>query len=102
MTQTHQTVRRFVGWRIAVLATITAAMTGPGQTIGVSVFIDPNVFDWVPRLHLGSVHLPFGIREIIMFQARNRSAYPPPLRLEERDSGRTRVDCSIRRGPAAA
>lgn len=32
-----------------------------------SVFIDPNVFDWVPRLHIGSVHLPFGIRELIMF-----------------------------------
>ncbi len=31
-----------------------------------SVFIDPNVFDWVPRLHFGDVHLPFGIREIIM------------------------------------
>ncbi len=31
-----------------------------------SVFIDPNVFEWVPRLHFGSVHLPFGIREVIM------------------------------------
>ncbi|MGI9649117.1 MAG: MFS transporter [Acidimicrobiia bacterium] len=35
--------RRFVGWRIVVLATITAAMTGPGQTIGVSVFVDPII-----------------------------------------------------------
>lgn len=35
--------------------------------IVLSVFIDPNVFDWVPRLHIGSIHLPFGIREIIMF-----------------------------------
>ena len=33
----------------------------------ISVFIDPNVFDWVPKLHIGSMHLPFGIREIIMF-----------------------------------
>ncbi|MBT8398836.1 MAG: sodium:proton antiporter [Rhodothermia bacterium] len=32
-----------------------------------SVFIDPNVFSWVPALHIGDVHLPFGIREIIMF-----------------------------------
>lgn len=36
---------RFVGWRIAVLATITGAMTGPGQTIGVSVFVDPMIAD---------------------------------------------------------
>ncbi len=43
MTQTTETVRRFVGWRIVVLATITAAMTGPGQTIGVSVFVDPMI-----------------------------------------------------------
>jgi len=43
MTQTSQPVRRFVGWRIVVLATITAAMTGPGQTIGVSVFVDPII-----------------------------------------------------------
>ena len=33
----------------------------------LSVFIDPQVFGWVPRLHIGSAHLPFGIREIIMF-----------------------------------
>ncbi len=36
---------RFVGWRIVVLATITAAMTAPGQTIGVSVFVDPLITD---------------------------------------------------------
>lgn len=36
-------VRRFLGWRIAGLATITGAMTGPGQTIGVSVTIDPLI-----------------------------------------------------------
>jgi MFS family permease len=35
--------REFVGWRIAVLATITAVMTGPGQTVGVSVFVDPMI-----------------------------------------------------------
>ena len=35
--------RRFLGWRIAALATITGAMTGPGQTIGVSVSIDPLI-----------------------------------------------------------
>lgn len=32
----------------------------------VAVFIDPNVFSWVPRLEFGSVHMPFGIREVIM------------------------------------
>lgn len=33
----------FLGWRIVALATITAALTGPGQTIGVSVFVDPMI-----------------------------------------------------------
>ena len=28
------------GWRILALATIAMGLTGPGQTIGVSVFID--------------------------------------------------------------
>ena len=41
--QTGQRPRHFIGWRIAVLATITGAMTGPGQTIGVSVFVDPMI-----------------------------------------------------------
>jgi len=31
-----------------------------------SVFLDPNVFGWVPDLH-EALHLPFGIREVIMF-----------------------------------
>ena len=31
-----------------------------------SVFIDPNIFDWVPNLY-ELYHIPFGIREIIMF-----------------------------------
>lgn len=31
------------------------------------VFVDPNVFDWVPSLHIGDFHVPFGIREILMF-----------------------------------
>ncbi len=35
--------KRFLGWRIAGLAIITGAMTGPGQTIGVSVSIDPLI-----------------------------------------------------------
>lgn len=32
---------QFLGWRIAALATVTGALTAPGQTIGVSVFVDP-------------------------------------------------------------
>ncbi len=35
----------FHGWRILVLATLTGALTGPGQTIGVSVFIDHIIED---------------------------------------------------------
>ena len=31
-----------------------------------SVFLDPNIFDWVPDLH-EILHVPFGIREVIMF-----------------------------------
>ena len=30
----------FAGWRILIFATIAMGLTGPGQTIGVSVFID--------------------------------------------------------------
>ncbi|MGI9597307.1 MAG: MFS transporter [Acidimicrobiales bacterium] len=33
----------FLGWRILAVAVATAILTGPGQTIGVSVFIDPMV-----------------------------------------------------------
>jgi len=33
------------GWRILGLATITGALTGPGQTIGVSVFVDHFITD---------------------------------------------------------
>jgi Na+/H+ antiporter NhaD/arsenite permease-like protein len=33
--------------------------------IVASVFIDPNVFPWVPNLH-DLLHVPFGIREVIM------------------------------------
>lgn len=32
---------RFSGWRIVLLAAITTGMTSPGQTFGVSVWIDP-------------------------------------------------------------
>jgi MFS family permease len=32
---------RFSGWRIVVLAAVALGMTGPGQTVGVSVFVDP-------------------------------------------------------------
>jgi MFS family permease len=35
----------FPGWRILGLAVITAALTGPGQTIGVSVFVDHFIAD---------------------------------------------------------
>ena len=35
--------------------------------IVLSVFISPQVLSWVPALSIGGIHLPFGIREIIMF-----------------------------------
>lgn len=33
----------FLGWRILAVSVVTTILTGPGQTIGVSVFIDPMV-----------------------------------------------------------
>jgi Na+/H+ antiporter NhaD/arsenite permease-like protein len=33
--------------------------------IVLSVFIDPNIFGWVPNLHT-TLHIPIGLREIIM------------------------------------
>ena len=36
---------RFLGWRIVAFAIITTALTGPGQTIGVSVFVDHLIED---------------------------------------------------------
>ncbi len=52
----------------------------------LSVFIDPNVFSWVPAFHVGSFHVPFGIRELIMFAicyAAYRTANPVALRGNE-------------------
>lgn len=37
--------KTFFGWRMVALASVTGAMTGPGQTIGVSVFIDHFIAD---------------------------------------------------------
>ncbi|GAB5536554.1 MAG: sodium:proton antiporter [Rubricoccaceae bacterium] len=47
-----------------------------------SVFLDPNIFDWVPDLH-ELAHVPFGIREVIMFGvcvAAYKTAKPEALR----------------------
>ncbi|MEO0560276.1 MAG: sodium:proton antiporter [Bacteroidota bacterium] len=47
-----------------------------------SVFLDPNVFSWVPDLH-ELAHLPFGIREVIMLGVcvlAYRTAKPEALR----------------------
>jgi MFS family permease len=34
---------RFSGWRVVAVAALALGMTGPGQTIGVSVFVDPMI-----------------------------------------------------------
>ncbi|WP_233221552.1 MFS transporter [Streptomyces carminius] len=39
------TGRRFHGWRIVAYSALAMAMTAPGQTAGVSVFIDPLIAD---------------------------------------------------------
>jgi MFS family permease len=77
--------RRFSGWRIVALATVTLGLTGPGQTIGVSVFIDHFTADldieksWVTAGYLvgtlcGSLAMPtigrwvdrFGVRRAML------------------------------------
>lgn len=47
MVKTEQVSAKqsFYGWRILVLAIITGGLTGPGQTIGVSVFVDHFISD---------------------------------------------------------
>jgi len=73
--------RRFSGWRIVALATITLGLTGPGQTIGVSVFIDHFTADldidksWVTAGYLigtlsGSLAMPTIGRMIDRFGVR--------------------------------
>lgn len=37
--------RGFYGWRMVVFASIALALTGPGQTAGISVFVDPLIAD---------------------------------------------------------
>lgn len=38
-----RSARRFSGWRIVALAALTLVLTGPGQTVGVSAFVDPMI-----------------------------------------------------------
>jgi MFS family permease len=50
--------RAFHGWRILAFATLTAALTGPGQTVGVSVFIDHIIEDLsLTRSQVSSAYL---------------------------------------------
>jgi len=37
--------RGFYGWRVVGFAAVVLALTGPGQTYGVSVFVDPMIED---------------------------------------------------------
>ncbi|MBT8241026.1 MAG: MFS transporter [Acidimicrobiia bacterium] len=46
LTRTAQsTGTRFFGWRMVIIAIIAGSLTGPGQTVGVSVFVDYFVAD---------------------------------------------------------
>jgi MFS family permease len=38
-----RTTAPFTGWRIVAIAAASLAMTAPGQTVGVSVFVDPMI-----------------------------------------------------------
>ena len=47
-SSTHSTAsphRGFYGWRMVVFASVALALTGPGQTAGISVFVDPLITD---------------------------------------------------------
>ncbi|WP_207782239.1 hypothetical protein [Phytoactinopolyspora limicola] len=43
--RTSRSPTGFYGWHIVVYSTLALAATGPGQTAGVSVFIDPLIAD---------------------------------------------------------
>ncbi|GGM50195.1 MFS transporter [Longimycelium tulufanense] len=71
----------FYGWHIVVWSCIALAMTGPGQTAGVSVFIDPLIADLglnrstISTAYLlgtvgGAVAMPFVGRAIDRFGVR--------------------------------
>ena len=48
----------FYGWRIVIFASIALALTGPGQTYGVSVFVDPMIEDLgVTRTQMSTAYL---------------------------------------------
>lgn len=58
MRATTSALRSFYGWRIAGFAALTLAMTAPGQTVGVSVFIDPMIADLgVSRSQISAAYL---------------------------------------------
>lgn len=55
---TTSALRSFYGWRIAGFAALTLAMTAPGQTVGVSVFVDPMIADLgVSRSQISAAYL---------------------------------------------
>lgn len=48
----------FYGWRVVLLAGLALGMTAPGQTIGVSVFVDPLIADLeIARSTLSTLYL---------------------------------------------
>ena len=48
----------FYGWRMVVFASIALALTGPGQTVGISVFVDPMIEDLgITRTQMSTAYL---------------------------------------------
>ena len=48
----------FYGWRIVVFSAIALALTGPGQTFGVSVFVDPMIDELgISRTQMSTAYL---------------------------------------------
>jgi MFS family permease len=48
----------FYGWRMVVFAALALALTGPGQTFGVSVFVDPMIEELgITRTQMSTAYL---------------------------------------------
>jgi MFS family permease len=48
----------FYGWRMVVFASVALALTGPGQTVGISVFVNPMIEELgISRTEMSTAYL---------------------------------------------
>jgi hypothetical protein len=71
----------YYGWFVVLAGTLGAMMTTPGQTVGISIFLDPIIADlgltrsgaltlYLVGTLLGSLFLPFA--DVLRLPARSR------------------------------